>query len=371
MLPSAFVVLEKLPLTRTGKVARSALPAPQPVRRDSATPENAPRNQVEQQVARIWEDILQIEGIGLTDDFFQIGGHSLLAVRVIAEINGAFGVDLPLVTIFRAPTVESLAVAVLSSHELQLKPPGLIAPRQGETGQPIFWAPSVGTVERYVECHNLARLLRGTYRFYGFDPAPELIDIDSLAQHCVELIRAEQPHGPYFVAGYCQCGHVAYEIATRLERDGDEVALLAIIDASARDFGASVRQRLYWIRDGFRGNPRVVFKRVRSVVRNKLTRTNGINGLVANNGQPMNRFMAHGQAVKRHKVCRFSGTIELIRSQEWLARLPHAPLLGWDALAATVRVHPVGCNHSAVLKDPTSVQRIVDTLKEALLCQPA
>jgi amino acid adenylation domain-containing protein len=366
MVPAAFVALESLPLTRSGKVQRNALPAPQSVQRDSATPQGVLQNPVERQLGRIWEDVLQADGIGRNDDFFEIGGHSLLAVRLMAEVNAAFGIRLPLATIFRAPTLERLAEAVQTSDELRLKPPGLITPREGEGGQRIFWAPSIGPVERFVECHNLVRLLRGQYAFYGFDPAPAFGDIENLAQHCLELIRDEQPRGPYFLAGYCQCGHVAYEIATRLERAGEEVALLAIIDCSARDLAASFRQRLYWIRDGFRGDPRHVLRRIGSFVRRRLSRANG---LAAGDNQSHEQFAAHNRAISRHKVRPFSGRLDLFRSGDWLSRSPHAPTLGWDAVARSVCVHPVVCGHTAAMSDAAAVQFIAEKLRQHLPCQ--
>ena len=123
------------------------------------------------------------------------------------------------------------------------------------------------------------------------------------------------------------------------------------------------------VRDGLRGNPRVVLKRVRSVVRRKVGRVNAVEMLIANNGRPTNRFVAHAKAAQRHRVRRFSGTIELIRSEQWFTTLPHAPKLGWDALVDRVRLHPVACDHVGVLTDPTSIQVIVDVLKQLLPCQ--
>ncbi|MFL6515417.1 MAG: amino acid adenylation domain-containing protein, partial [Chthoniobacterales bacterium] len=365
MLPAAFVTLEKLPLTRSGKVQRSALPAPEPVRRGSANAANIGRNIVERQVAQIWEAILQMDQIGLTDDFFEIGGHSLMAIQLMTEINAAFDIHLPLATIFRAPTIESLTQAIQTSSDIKLKPPGLIISRGHENVQRLFWAPSVGPAERFVECHHLARMLRGEYRFCGFDPAPQLSTIDALAEHCVQLVRSEQPQGPYYLAGYCQGGHVAYEIATRLEREGEEVALLAVIDCSARDMALNLRQQAYWVRDGFRGSASVVLRRIGRFVRRKMF---GPNGSAPRPPGPENPFFEHGRAVTTHKARPFSRAVTLFRSDEWLARLPQSPNLGWDALVANLRVYPIHCGHTALMSDSAAVQLIVDIVRKSLEC---
>ncbi len=109
MIPAAFVSLPSLPLTRTGKVDRRALPAPEAPAQASYT---APRTPFEVEIAEIWAELLKCERVGLQDSFWDLGGHSLLATRVLARVNAAFAVDLPLQTLFREPTLEGFAIAV-------------------------------------------------------------------------------------------------------------------------------------------------------------------------------------------------------------------------------------------------------------------
>jgi amino acid adenylation domain-containing protein len=362
MVPAVFVKMEKWPLTSSGKIDRKALPEPLISGNDLAACAAFPRDSVERQIARIWEDLLRVRGIGMTDDFFGLGGHSLLAVRLIADVNRSFDIHLPLATIFRAPTIEGLACAVRNIDEVKLKPPGLIAPRTNAAPRKIFWAPSVGALERFVECHNLARLLHGNYDFFGFDPAVELTEIHSLAQHCVRLIRAEQPRGPYSLAGYCQCGHVAHEIAKQLENHGEVIELLAIIDCSARELAPNFRQRIYWLRDGFRGNPLAVAGRLRRAIVRRLPGQNGVAALA--NPPQENQYSAHGKAAARHKAARLRGAVVLFRGNEFSLKFRHSPTLGWDALARTVHVHRVPSRHSDMLKDAEAVRLIANTLKE-------
>ncbi|MEP6486691.1 amino acid adenylation domain-containing protein [Microcoleus vaginatus GB2-A3] len=126
MVPSAFVWLDALPLTPNGKVDRRALPAPDQSRPDQSVTFVAPRSPIEQQLADIWAEVLRLEQVGIHDNFFELGGHSLLATQVISRLRQAFGVELPVRTLFEAPTVADLgarletvrwAVQELQAHE--------------------------------------------------------------------------------------------------------------------------------------------------------------------------------------------------------------------------------------------------------------
>ncbi len=107
MVPAHLVELESLPLTANGKIDRKALPEPEGTQREGGY--TAPRNETEAKLAEIWQDVLEIDEIGINDDFFEIGGHSLLAVRLISAIRKAFGMELPIADVFDYPTVGQLA----------------------------------------------------------------------------------------------------------------------------------------------------------------------------------------------------------------------------------------------------------------------
>ncbi|MFL6211455.1 MAG: phosphopantetheine-binding protein, partial [Pyrinomonadaceae bacterium] len=109
MIPSAFVFLAELPLTPNGKVDRKALPEPEGVRPDLAAAYLAPRTEAERTVADIWRRLLQVEQVGVHDNFFDLGGHSLLLARVHAELCETFARDIPLTALFQHPTVNALA----------------------------------------------------------------------------------------------------------------------------------------------------------------------------------------------------------------------------------------------------------------------
>jgi acyl carrier protein len=112
MVPSAFVVLDELPLTPNGKVDRRALPVPEGLRAQLKNKFVAPRGMLEEQVARIWSEVLGVERVGVHDNFFELGGNSLQATQVIWRLREAFTLDLLLRDLFTAPTVAELAVEI-------------------------------------------------------------------------------------------------------------------------------------------------------------------------------------------------------------------------------------------------------------------
>jgi acyl carrier protein len=116
MVPSTFVLLEALPVTPSGKVDSRALPAPEvtPAARSAQSTANAPRTPSEEAIAAIWREVLQVDHVEVHDDFFEIGGHSLRAMQMISRVRRMFGVEFPLGGLYDAPTVATLAAAVMA-----------------------------------------------------------------------------------------------------------------------------------------------------------------------------------------------------------------------------------------------------------------
>jgi thioesterase domain-containing protein len=234
MVPSAFMVLPALPLNANGKVDRKALPAPQ----RAEVPTSAvlpPRDALELQLVRLWEAVLGVQPVGVRGNFFELGGHSLLAVRLMAAVREATGRQLPLAALFQAPTVEQLATLLRREESGAFSP--LVpfgVPAQGDAAPFFCVHPVGGTVLCYAE---LARLLGTERPFYavqarGVDgtsrPAQSL---EQMASEYVEAIRGVQPHGPYHLGGWSLGGVIAYEMARQLEKRGEQVALVAMIDS--------------------------------------------------------------------------------------------------------------------------------------------
>ncbi|MBW4613344.1 MAG: amino acid adenylation domain-containing protein [Desmonostoc vinosum HA7617-LM4] len=234
MVPSAFIVLSSLPLTPSGKVDRRALPQP-----DSSIlsgDENLipPRNQIEKQLAEIWSEILAISPIGVTHNFFEIGGNSLSAVHLMSAIAQTYDRELPLAVLFVNNTIEKLAELLRSSNEVDFTSPIIPIQPQGNK-RPFFCIhPAGGHVFCYV---NLARYLGTEQPFYGlqaqgFNGTKEpLTTIEEMASLYIQAIQTVQPQGPYQIGGWSFGGVVAYEIAQQLVQQGEEISLLAVLDS--------------------------------------------------------------------------------------------------------------------------------------------
>ncbi|HEX6908789.1 MAG TPA: amino acid adenylation domain-containing protein [Longimicrobium sp.] len=237
MVPAAFVPMDALPLTPNGKLDRAALPAPG----HAGGGYVVPRDVTELEVARIWSEALGAARIGANDDFFRLGGHSLLALRMMSRIRERFGRDLPLATLFRHPTVAAFADA-LRAEGADADDGRLLVTLTAGDGRPplIFFPPAGGTVTHYAD---LARLLGPDQPFLALQ-APGVAGaeapLDTMAamvDRYLDEIRRAQPHGPYWLGGWSAGGLTAFEAARRLREGGEEVALLAIVDAPAPDSG--------------------------------------------------------------------------------------------------------------------------------------
>jgi len=240
MLPANIVVLDSLPLNGNGKVDRAALPDP------GMRPENIesikPWIPLQLQLAQIFRELLGIENVGLRDNFFDIGGHSLLAVRLIDRIEHVCGVKLPVSLLFTASTVEQLGEAILKHQFGVAKPLIEIQPTGSRT--PIFFLHG-DLLGGGLYCLNLARQLGDDQPVFALPPARmeenDIPSIEMMAAEHLRVIRARQPHGPYVLGGFCIAGVIALEMAQRLEAEGEQVELLVLADPPMPAFLKSAR----------------------------------------------------------------------------------------------------------------------------------
>jgi amino acid adenylation domain-containing protein len=232
MLPSAVVLLGALPLTKNGKTDRNALPPPEEVNGAEESRVN-PRNRIEEQLFDIWKILLKTGSFGVRDNFFDIGGHSLLAVRMIDQIEKVFHRKIPLDTLWLSGgTIESLAEVLEGQYRFCINPE-LIEMKKG-TKPPLFLVHILGG--HLLDYSELVTALDPEQCVYGlqsrgvFGAGKPDMNLHLIAACCIESMRIAQPSGPYMLAGYSSGGVVAYEMAQQLRRNGEKVALLAMID---------------------------------------------------------------------------------------------------------------------------------------------
>jgi amino acid adenylation domain-containing protein len=247
MIPAHFVFLDELPLTPNGKVNRKALPAPDAslVRKTEVVPA---ADQTEAQLVQIWETILNTRPIGVTDDFFEVGGHSILAVRLFAEIEKVFGKTIPLAALLKAPTIAQLAKLVRDDAKPN-RWTSLVPVQTSGAQPPIFCVH--GHYGEILFYRPLARHLGNERPFFALQavatngrPAHETIE--EMAAHYIAEMRQARPHGPYYIAGYCFGSLVAFEMAQRLVQDGEQVAFLGLFMGyePRQTFGPRLNRRI-------------------------------------------------------------------------------------------------------------------------------
>jgi yersiniabactin nonribosomal peptide synthetase len=229
MVPQQFACLPQLPLSSNGKVDRAALTegatCPAPARHQEF---GSPRTALQSSLVRIWESVLEVSPIGIHDDFFGLGGHSLAAIQVMTRIAQRHGVHLPLGELLRGRTVEHLARSI----EQAARWSPLVRINSIEAGTPLFLVhPAGGHVLCYQElAQRLQRPVLGL-QAPGLEGDREPIeDINAMAALYVRALREAQPAGPYHLGGWSSGGLVAFEMARQLEDQGDTVAQLTLID---------------------------------------------------------------------------------------------------------------------------------------------
>jgi thioesterase domain-containing protein/acyl carrier protein len=391
-VPSAFVTLPALPHTPIGKVDRSALAALEP---HAAVPRRlAARDPLEARLVELWEETLGVRPIGVKDDFFGLGGHSLAAVRIVQQIERLLGQALPLTALYANPTVEDLARVLLRRDRARFLAP-VVRLQEGGARRPFFFFHGDLNGGGFY-CRDLARHLGVEQPVFavqplGLDGGRVPATIEEMAEAQLGLIRGLQPEGPYLVGGYCNGGLVAYEVARRLAAAGETVEPVVLIAAAAdtrlrrlrplaarlarmlglgADEAADYFARLRYLGDRLRGArawtrlgvgaetvvtlTREIAARLRGVPAAPFTRTPipadaGTAVRVADELLSHETYARYFTAVMAYVPRRFAGRLLVFWPEEEAPRRPADPLLGWGPLAKHVEVIRVPGDHHTIV----------------------
>jgi aspartate racemase len=399
MVPNAFVMLEKFPLTPSGKVDRRALPAPEQMRPELEKTYVAPQTPVEQSLAVFWSEVLGVERVGVNDNFFELGGTSLLAVRLFVRIRKWAGIDLPLATLFSSPTVRELAelldpgcaaapnfgdnASEISSPVQQWRS---LVPMQPKGNRPPFFVIHAvgGNVLNYL---TLLPHLGPDQPVYGLQARgldgvqSSFSSIEEMAGHYIDEIRSVQSFGPYFLGGASFGGTAALEIAQQLLRQGEKVALLALFDSIGpgehgyQYWRSSLKMRLAGIKAEAKSNntslPLFLSKRIARYFSNRIRKFRLRIFRLTDRPIPLELrdeylFTNHNTILKSYVPQPYHGPITLFRGPAEDRWPYNDPELGWKNISKgglkTIIIH---AHHLEFMEPPELGIRFANELREA------
>jgi aspartate racemase len=410
MLPSGFVFLDALPLTPNGKLNRLALPAPDANNQELKATFVAPRDDLEQELLQIWQEVLGVQPIGVADNFFDLGGHSLLAVRLFAQIEKKFGKKLPLAILFQSGTVKDLAKTIREQEVLALDDQSLIsdvalandlsAARRQEKSEPL-WSSLVkikpeGTqlplflvhpLGGEILCYRaLAQHLGPDQPVYGLQPQgldgeqPPLTQIEDMTAHYLKEIKSIQRNGPYFLGGYSFGGIVAYEMAQQLSRQGEKVGILAMVDTNrpGTEKRSPFLMRVFaHINNFLQDGPVYLQQKLAGwrewgtyQIREKYKRLLEQSERLPEGDKHLDIISANDQAQNQYIFQVYPGQMTLLRTddknRDTAVGMQYDPLFGWGSLVAGgIDVHHLPGSHLSLLDEP-NVQVLAEKLKLCL-----
>ena len=337
----------------------------------------APRNKIEQTIANVWRELLGIEQVGIYDDFFELGGHSLLAVQLVARLGQELGRRIPIVSLFKNSTIESLAQMFRKDVDTMVWPTFVEIQANGSK-LPLFCVSSPNV--NALGYRALARLLGQDQPVYGLQAQyPEDLEgehseaaVEELATDYLKAMRAVKPEGPYQLIGMCRGAHVAYEMARRLEAEGQKVALLGILDTWVIE---NTYNRLlyveYYIRR-IRSLLRLSIEEKMKVIKRKITSVMNRNrgarpaaGSEIGNRNPMHVYFPGSDFVPKT----FNGRVSVFRVPKQPMNRIRDTTLGWGRLTTGgVDVQIVPGKHGTVLEE-ANVAELAEELKKHLVIE--
>jgi thioesterase domain-containing protein/acyl carrier protein len=346
-------------------VDRQALPLPTSARPELETPFEEPQTGAAEQIARVFAELLELNEVGSEDDFFDLGGDSLLVVEAILRLEKAFDRRLSPADFLENPTAAALA-SKLSAADATSEARAVTL-QAGSGPRRIFLVPAgAGRGEELLVHGRLARRLGNEITVIGLraGPGPHP-SAEKLAAEYVERVRAIQPTGPYMLIGECVGGILAFEMARRLSRDGERVAFLALLDTPFPTAHHRMRDRLRRLREPWgddigrrlRHHRRVVAKLESGRIAYLLARARAAARALASLLWPERRRLLRRPAtyvgsLLRWQPQRFDGTVSFIESlEEKRSRRSARWSVAWAALAAEARVAQVPGNHHTYIRE--------------------
>jgi amino acid adenylation domain-containing protein len=369
MIPSDVIAIPSLPLTPHGKICRSQLPVPP--RNKTGAAIAACSSEEEFHLRAIWRDLLGLDNVAVDDNFFDLGGHSLLVAALQQRIDKEFGRRVEFTELYYNPTVRQQArrLQQLSERRPAL-PPGVLALHDRGSRNAIFWV-------HYLN-RELAKAIGEKHPFFVLsltadevESAAESASLDKIAASQIGKILATQPEGPYVIGGQCVGGALAYEIARQLRSAGKEVALVVLLDVpdhssfhSCATLAAKLAYLRYLTRRALESGFQKSWRYCKVLAWNKIAR------LLPTRGAAMEISIAQEiieAAAKSYRPETYKGNVLLVLASN---RPPHRDFLpGWQAVVTEgLHTHYIQAHHRDLL-EPQHVRSIANAITQLIASQ--
>ena len=384
MLPEQLVILEQFPLTANGKVDRKALPDPPHMGTGHKGP-MPPQTAMERLVAQTWSTCLRQPEVGPDDDYFEMGGNSVTALRIMAYLEKETGKRFPLSILFKAPTIKKLA-ALFDADPPPASWVPLVEIKAGTNRAPLYLVQ--GYDMNVLGFNNIAAYMNPDRTIYGFQAkglngidAPH-DTIESMAADYVEAMLKGNPHGPYCLAGYSYGGIVAFEMAKQLTVRGKQIGMLAVIDTHITDWRKKEGWGARMIRKALRQFPKLKF-----VVRNAKNYPRAtlryqydffagkVSAFLAFIRRPAAiRKMTpeewvdekYAEAYRKYRPTPYEGCIDLFKVKTRLYFLDDMEFMGWRSFVyKDIAIHEIPGDHKTFLSPPC-VKEFADILQKTM-----
>ena len=378
MIPTRYAFLDSLPITANGKVDRKALPETSEIE-TKAESFVQPQDAVEAKLIQIWKNLLHLENIGTRDDFFLLGGHSMLAVRMLIQIKEVFGVNLPLTSLFQKANIEFLA-SLINEQRGIIGWSSLVKIQPRGSRKPLFCVH--GLTGDVVWFSRLAPYLGPDQPLWGLESQgldgvkTPLNSIEDMAALYIREIESIQPEGSYYICGYSFGGSVVFEMARQLELAGKKVGAVVILDhANPKSgyyqyklgpsfFKALFLNLSYRIADIRRLRPDQFLARVKrfwkvlvkELSSNRKTAPDAGDLIDDATKLPIptqNVIRTNYEAIQKYEPGYFNGIVTLFRARGGRLFVSHEPTMGWGKFANKVEIRMIPGSHLGLFQEPT------------------
>jgi len=375
MVPDAIHFLDEFPFTVSGKIDVLHLPAPQKIHHSKKQDYKEPENELESYLKALWEELLLIDNISTNESFFDLGGSSLAAIKMMIRIQKEKGKALPLVSVFDSPDIASLA-KLIDNYDGASIFSALVAIKASGTKPPVYL---IHGDSMNVLCFKaLTAYIDPDQPVYGLQPRgidgklPPLGSIEEIAAYYLDAIKAHQPGGPYAIVGYSFGGYVAAEMVQQLKRNHKQVLLFGLLDTNAavienfmpldKQLAIKIRRqvpKMIWILQSFMAQPRVVVKYQISTLWNRIgsffnvqtkkaaPETEGYYNLIDQIKE------VHHRALRNYTLKPYDDTIVLFKAMNRLYFVDDFKFLGWQKYTSkTVEVYEIPGDHATMFEEP-------------------